>query len=191
MNPVSALYIDRDSQVPRVSRDVYRNAMARLGAAVSIITTDGSAGRTGFTASAVCSVSDAPPTLLVCVNRASTAHGFLIKNRVLCVNALSAKSEDLSRLFSAKLQPTERFAAASWSSLQTGAPVLEGALVSFDCRVAATHCVGSHDVFYCEVTAIAHNEREDAALLYYNRQYHEVGRVLKTPGIDFEIIEWE
>jgi len=32
-------------------------AMARLGAAVNIVTTDGRAGRAGFTASAVCSVN--------------------------------------------------------------------------------------------------------------------------------------
>jgi Conserved protein/domain typically associated with flavoprotein oxygenases, DIM6/NTAB family len=49
--------------VPEVDRDAFRNAMARLGSAVNIITTDGPAGRAGFTASAVCSVTDTPPTL--------------------------------------------------------------------------------------------------------------------------------
>ncbi len=52
-----------------IVREHYRDAMARLGAAVSIVTTDGPAGRAGFTASAVCSVTDDPPTLLVCMNR--------------------------------------------------------------------------------------------------------------------------
>ena len=51
----------------------YREAMSRLGAAVSVITTDGPAGPSGFTASAVCSVTDAPPTLLVCLNRSASA----------------------------------------------------------------------------------------------------------------------
>jgi hypothetical protein len=45
--------------------------MARLGAAVNVVTTDGSAGRCGFTASAVCAITDEPPTLLVCMNRSS------------------------------------------------------------------------------------------------------------------------
>lgn len=40
----------------------FRDAMAHVGAAVNIITTDGPAGRAGFTASAVCSVTDTPPT---------------------------------------------------------------------------------------------------------------------------------
>ena len=46
-----------------VSAPDYRDAMARLGAAVHVITTDGPGGRAGFTASAVCSVTDDPPTL--------------------------------------------------------------------------------------------------------------------------------
>ena len=52
-----------------VEKQAYREAMARLGAAVNVITTDGPGGRAGFTASAVCSVTDTPPTLLVCANR--------------------------------------------------------------------------------------------------------------------------
>ena len=56
-----------------VTRQDFRDAMARLGAAVNIITTGGPAGRGGFTASAVCSVTDDPPTLLVCMNRNATA----------------------------------------------------------------------------------------------------------------------
>ncbi len=50
----------------------FRDAMAHVGAAVNIITTDGPAGRAGFTASAVCSVTDTPPTLLVCLNRSAS-----------------------------------------------------------------------------------------------------------------------
>ena len=52
-----------------VEKQAYREAMARLGAAVNVIATDGPGGRAGFTASAVCSVTDTPPTLLVCANR--------------------------------------------------------------------------------------------------------------------------
>ena len=47
-----------------VEQKAFRDAMSRLGAAVHVITTDGPSGKTGFTATAVCSVSDAPPTLL-------------------------------------------------------------------------------------------------------------------------------
>jgi flavin reductase (NADH) len=59
------------------TRTQFRNAMASLGAAVNVITTDGSRGRCGITASAVCSVTDTPPTMLVCINQSSYMHDVL------------------------------------------------------------------------------------------------------------------
>ena len=47
-----------------VSIDLFRDGMARLAGAVNVITTDGPKGFAGITATAVCSVTDQPPTLL-------------------------------------------------------------------------------------------------------------------------------
>lgn len=52
-----------------IDKQAFRNGMAMLGGAVSIITSAGASGRVGMTASAVCSVTDTPPTLLVWFNR--------------------------------------------------------------------------------------------------------------------------
>lgn len=84
-----------------VDQQTFRDAMSCMGAAVNIITTDGPAGRAGFTASAVCSVTDTPPTLLVCLNRGrpSGRHSMKIER---CVNTLSAGQEPLSNLLAAK-----------------------------------------------------------------------------------------
>ena len=76
---------------------LFRDAMARLGAAVHIITTAGPGGKSGFTATAVCSVSDQPATLLVCLNRGSVSAPILAENGVFCVNTLAANEEKLSR----------------------------------------------------------------------------------------------
>ena len=72
-----------------VDQQTFRDAMSCMGAAVNIITTDGPAGRAGFTASAVCSVTDTPPTLLVCLNRGASVWPVFNENRTLCVNTLS------------------------------------------------------------------------------------------------------
>jgi flavin reductase len=93
----------------KVASQDYRDAMARLGAAVNIVTTDGRAGRAGFTASAVCSVTDNPPTLLVCMNRGSSAYACVRENGVVCVNVLSARRE---RLFRLNLNHSRRFIAS-------------------------------------------------------------------------------
>ena len=100
----------------------FRDAMAHVGAAVNIITTDGPAGRAGFTASAVCSVTDTPPTLLVCLNRSASVWPVFSEHHTLCVNTLAAGQEALSTLFGGKTAMDERFAAADWQTGATGCP---------------------------------------------------------------------
>ena len=89
-------------------QQTFRDAMACVGAAVNIITTDGPAGMAGFTASAVCSVTDTPPTLLVCLNRGASVWPIFSENRTLCVNTLSAGQEPLSNLFGGKTPMADR-----------------------------------------------------------------------------------
>jgi len=99
---------------PLVTKEAYRNGMAKLGAAVSIVTTDGPAGKAGFTASAICSVTDTPPTLLVCLNRAASVYDAVSKNGVVAVNTLAPQHQSLASLFGGKTPVDERFAAANW-----------------------------------------------------------------------------
>jgi flavin reductase len=85
-----------------IDKSRFRDAMSRLGAAVNVVTTNGPAGRHGLTASAFCSVTDTPPTLLVCVNREAGTHAHLVDNGVLCVNVLTGRQEELSGVFGTK-----------------------------------------------------------------------------------------
>ena len=156
-----------------IVREDYRDAMAHLGAAVSIVTTDGPAGRAGFTASAVCSVTDDPPTLLVCMNRTSSAYVNVAGNNVVCVNVLSTQQERLSRLFGGGVPATERFAAAMWSTLETGAPVLADCAVALDCLIVNVLSVGPHDVLFCRVVALRRSGLTEN-LIYLGRAYHSV-----------------
>lgn len=158
----------------------FRDAMSLLTTAVNVITTEGSSGAHGFTASAVCSVTDTPPTLLVCMNHSSRSHAHFIDNKILSVNVLGAQHETISNAFASRLSSEERFEQGSWTQLATGAPVLEDALVSFDCEIEQIQEVGTHSVFMCRVVAIKHSEQQDAqeeSLVYFNRSYHQVGQV--------------
>lgn len=160
-----------------VTRQSFRNAMARLGAAVTIVTTDGPGGRAGLTASAVCSVTDDPPTLLVCVNRASSSAAAFRANGVLCVNLLSAAQQALSNRFAGMdgaATMADRFSLGAWRPGGTGAPVLEGAVASLDCRIADIVEKGTHSVLFAEVQSVAFGP-EGPALVWWGRHYHPVG----------------
>ncbi|MFF7710587.1 flavin reductase [Pseudomonas sp. NPDC007930] len=149
----------------------FRDAMARLGAAVHVVTSDGPGGRAGFTATAVCSVTDSPPTLIVCLNRNASAYPAVVANGVLCVNTLAGGQAGISNTFGGKTPMAERFAAGTWSTLETGAPVLEGAIAHFDCQITERTAVGTHDVLLCQVVAI-HSDTAAPGLLYLDRAYH-------------------
>lgn len=155
----------------------FRNAMSLLTTAVNVITTEGASGFHGFTASAVCSVTDTPPTLLVCMNQSSRSHAHFIDNKTLSVNVLGAQHEQISNAFaSSKFSSEERFKLGAWSTLATGSPILEDALVSFDCEIEQIQNVGTHSIFMCRVIAIKQSQ-QDESLVYFNRAYHQVGQV--------------
>ncbi len=165
---------DSAAPVP-VDAAAYREAMSRVASAVHLITTDGPGGRAGFTASAVCSVSDGPPTLLVCINRSSSAYAALVRNGRLCVSTLGEGHETVAALFGGRTPMDERFAAATWRRLRGGVPALSDALVSFDCRIVERHAVGTHDVLYCAVETLAATGQADA-LLYSERRFRTLAR---------------
>lgn len=159
-----------------IDSNQFRTAMSRLGAAVNIITTDGEAGRHGMTASAVCSVSDEPAALLVCINRVSRMNAVIERNGKLCVNVLCGDHEELSGLFaSKKLTMDERFDRGEWELLTSGLPALVGALCSLGCHVDAIHQVGTHSVFVCHVEDIRMDGEGDG-LVYFDRNYHRIAQ---------------
>jgi flavin reductase len=154
----------------------FREAMSRVGAAVNIITTTGPEGDGGLTASAVCSVTDDPPTLLVCLNRTAKLNATFKENMILCVNVLAPEHEELSPVFASvgEIPMAERFAMATWRRLATGAPALDSAAACFDCTIDQITEVGTHSVFFCEVEAIAAGAT-DQGLIYFGRTYHRIG----------------
>lgn len=152
----------------------FRESMSRMGAAVNLITTDGPAGRHGLVASAVCSVTDCPPTVLVCVNQGAFVHDKLIENGVLCVNVLAAHHQDLSAVFARYVPGVDRFAHGDWQHLDTGAPVLADANAALDCRIGSVLEQGSHSVLFCHVRALRLPENIDRGLVYFGRNYHQL-----------------
>jgi flavin reductase len=156
-----------------ISSEAFRNGMACLPGAVNIVTTHLDENRAGFTATAVCSVSDNPPTLLVCLNRGASVHQVFSQATTLVINTLGAGQDKLSNLFGGKAPMLERFAEGKWDTLVTGSPVLAGAAVSFDCKIISKQSVATHDVFFCEVLSVKQNDQA-GALLYFQRAYHHI-----------------
>lgn len=159
------------------ARANFRQAMAHLPAAVNIITTDGPFGRCGITASAVCSVTDTPPTVLVCLNRSSAMHSVFEGNQRVCINVLPGEHEDLAKHFAGitKLPMEERFALPGWSEGDSDVPVLHDALASIEGNIVEMKEVGSHSVMFVEATRIRVRNDGDG-LVYFSRNFHRIAR---------------
>ncbi|WP_431917311.1 flavin reductase [Nonomuraea jabiensis] len=153
----------------------FRAAMANLSAAVNVVTTDGRHGRAGVTVSAACSVTDSPPTMLVCVNRSSSSHDIVMANGRVCVNVLGTDQEELAMHFAGATNvPTaERFGAGSWDFGTYGVPVLRDALASVVGRIVTRRRQGSHTVAFVEIDAVT-SRLDSGALVYFQRRFHSL-----------------
>src|ERR1700724_1318216 len=147
----------------------------RLGAPVHVVASEGPGGKTAFTATAVCSVSDQPATLLVCLNRRAKSAPLLAQNGVFCVNTLGADEEKLADLFAGRsgVHLEERFNVGEWITLKTGSPVLTSAVIAFDCRTIEIKAVASHNVLFGAVEAVRLGPA-GPALVYHDRLYKKV-----------------
>ncbi|KQN72363.1 flavin reductase [Devosia sp. Leaf64] len=159
-----------DHRPNSVDKATYRNGMSRLGTSVNVVTTTLAEKRYGFTASAVCSVSDTPPTLLVCINRTSSCFHAFENARHFCVNTLRPGQEDLSELFGGRMPGLERFALGEWHEGFAGVPVLATASVSFDCELTSFVDEATHRVLFGRVVSVREND-EKATLMYCMRRY--------------------
>jgi flavin reductase (DIM6/NTAB) family NADH-FMN oxidoreductase RutF len=158
----------------RALRQQFLHGMSHAACTVSVVTTDGVAGRHGVTVSAMVSVSaDTPqPTLLVCIHHLSPVVSALLKNGVFCVNVLRDDQAHISDNFAGRshARGAAKFDCAAWTTQLTGAPRVVDSLVAFDCRVTASERVGSHFVVFGSVQDIF-VAGTGAPLIYANRAY--------------------
>jgi flavin reductase (DIM6/NTAB) family NADH-FMN oxidoreductase RutF len=163
----------------RVDPGLFRAAMARFPGAVTIITArhgpEHGKERRGITATAVCSVSTDPPSLLACVNRNTGTCAAIAGQGRFNINVLTEDEGDLAMCFAGATGATgeAKFASGVWQADAHGLPVLSGALLSFSCEVTEAVEAGSHSVFIGRITDIR-TSADRRALLYERSNFHRL-----------------
>lgn len=151
-------------------RQAYITAMGRTAAAVTVVTTDGAAGRFGQTVSAATSVTADPPTLLVCLYRATAAAEAVLANGCFAVNVLGPAHRAVSDTFAGRGAVGERYAFDdTWRTARTGSPVRQDVPAAFDCALSHTLIVGTHVV--CVGRVVAATSSQAQGLTYRDRRY--------------------
>jgi flavin reductase (DIM6/NTAB) family NADH-FMN oxidoreductase RutF len=156
---------------PQASVQDFVNAMASSAMGVSIVTTEGLAGRFGLTVSAWSSVSAEPPMLLACINRKNQIADAVTRNGFFAVNALDDSHADMAKVFAGRplIGLPYAFEAEQWTEAAHGLPLLLGASATFVCGLESFHDAGTHRIFMGRVEqAIAGTV---SPLLYHNRAF--------------------
>lgn len=149
---------------------LFRDGMRKVASSVGIVTAAFEGGRRGLTATAICSVSAEPPMLAVCVNKSSSAYEAISRSACFAVNILDASQMPVADAFGGGAAPDQRFAIGEWHEGETGAPVLRGAVVSFECALTTLVDASSHTLFMGLVRAV-HGSAASDPLIYHDRRY--------------------
>jgi flavin reductase (DIM6/NTAB) family NADH-FMN oxidoreductase RutF len=159
-----------------MSAESYRALMRHQAGAVTVIAAGEPGRRAGLTATAVSSLSDSPPTILVCIHKSSGAHAVITEAKAFSVNILARDQQAIAECFAGKLGVSgeQRFAGAPWERFGTGAPVLQGALASLDCLLHEQHAFTTHSIFIGRVVGGAFRA-EAEPLLYFRGDYWDLG----------------
>jgi flavin reductase (DIM6/NTAB) family NADH-FMN oxidoreductase RutF len=144
-------------------------ALRRLASAVAVVTCRDSEGRHAMTATAVNAMSMDPPSMIVCVNRASTFHAGINRAESFAINILHRSHESISAQCGGKARGEERFGSGAWGE-EGGVPVLADAQARIVCAKEARFEYGSHTIFVGRVSSIGIHGVVDP-LIYVDGHY--------------------
>jgi flavin reductase (DIM6/NTAB) family NADH-FMN oxidoreductase RutF len=156
-----------------IDADTFREVLRRWASGITVITCRREGGVHGMTASAFCSVSLAPPLVLVCVAHQNRTHDYIRDEGAFGVHILSTEMEEISNRCAGFLGEEAHWLNDVPNHREvTGAPILDDALAWMDCSLWKAYEGGDHTIYVGEIQA-AGAER-GKPLLWYQRSYRTV-----------------
>jgi flavin reductase (DIM6/NTAB) family NADH-FMN oxidoreductase RutF len=159
----------------QITPENFRKASGLWATGVSIVTTSDQQGTPyGLTMNSVTSLSLDPPLYIVNVDSGSDTLAPMLATQSFCINVLTSAQQELSNRFAKKGEG--KFAGVEYTSGTTGAPRLDGCLMSIECRISAVHPGGDHQIVVGEVIEILSADDRHGArpLLYFGGRYANV-----------------
>lgn len=154
-----------------VSEDEFRHALSCFASGVNVVTTiDAGGGLHGLTVTAFCSVSLAPPLVLICIEKSTASHFAFQESNAFVVNILHAAHAHLSEHFATPFD--DKFLEVGYLPGIKGIPILTDALASIECRIEKTFDGGDHSIFVGQVENATVNEGEP--LVYFQSEYRKI-----------------
>lgn len=153
-----------------IDQGLFREAMRHFASGVTVVTTTLDDRPVGLTVSAFTALSLEPTLVLIAIDRRAASHAAIASAGVFAVNILAEDQAHLSRLFASR--DPNKFASAGYRLSDSGLPLLDGALVTLECRVVEAVTGGDHTVYFGEV--VAARIGVGAPLVYYQSGYRRL-----------------
>jgi flavin reductase (DIM6/NTAB) family NADH-FMN oxidoreductase RutF len=157
-----------------MDKDEFRRAMRQVAGAVTVVTACTPDGEwRGVTATAVCSLTADPPSVVACINRETWVGQVAPLSGAFCVNILSRAQQSVAETFAGRteLSAGDRFSVGAWRTVETGAPALEGAIATFDCELEQAVEFATHVILIGRVRRTLIEDTSAAPLVYVAGQF--------------------
>ncbi len=156
-----------------ISKEEFRRALGKFASGVTVVSTKDDSGKLfGITVSAFCSVSLAPPLILVCIEKSAGSHHAFEQSNAFIVNILREDQTQLSNHFASHAD--DKFSDVKYRRGIENLPVLEDVLVNLECRLVNSHDEGDHTIYVGQVETATINDEKP--LIYWHGGYREISK---------------
>jgi flavin reductase (DIM6/NTAB) family NADH-FMN oxidoreductase RutF len=166
---------------PVFKRDVgpaeFRATMTHFAVGVTVVTSELDGEDVGMTATALCSVSLEPPTLLLGVGHGSRMHEALSVLDTWAVSFLPAGARQVATRFAIKGRPSDRLLLADlrWRrGAATGHVILDDAVAALECVTEQRVTVSDHTLMIARVVGVQTRNPTAAPLVHFRSRYRTV-----------------
>jgi flavin reductase (DIM6/NTAB) family NADH-FMN oxidoreductase RutF len=148
----------------------FKHAMSHFASGVTVVTTEHEGKQYGMTVASFASLSLHPPLVLVCVEKAVKTHEAIAAAGKFGVSILAKEQAAISNRFASKID--DKFSGIDVNTAVGGVPLIAGALMALECRVAQQVAAGDHTIFVGEVVATSAGAGDP--LVYYRSAYRDI-----------------
>ncbi|MFE4454886.1 flavin reductase family protein [Streptomyces sp. NPDC056796] len=168
-----------------MSNDEFRAALSRLAAGVVLVTAQeppldehGRGEDVGMTATAFMSVSLDPPLVMVSLRNDSRMDDLLAEQPLWSVSVLEEGQRQIAGRFAMKGRISDRLLFEDLPHVRgdiTGAPLVEGALATLECRTEQSVVAGDHTLVIGRVLTASLPNGGGEPLTYFKGRYRQLG----------------
>ena len=120
-----------------IDQKSFWTAVGQRALGVSVVTAQDANGPAGFLGLSTAHVCADPPTMLVSIDKKTSALATIQNAKHFAINYLASEQQPIADAFGGRteVKGADRFGLGTWGRLETGAPVLENAAGAIDCAL--------------------------------------------------------